>query len=205
MLMISAIILAAGEAKRMGAISGGKQLLPLGNSTILEKTIDNIVASDVDETIVVLGYKAQEIRSKIVHKPVKIVVNTNYREGMSTTIIAGLNAVEARIDDILLVLADQPFIDSRVINRLLAERKNHDKGIVIPSYRGKRGHPVIISLSYKNELLSIKGDVGAREIISRHPDDVLEVEVDSPEITIDIDTQEEYRFHQGRGSTGLST
>ena len=178
--------------------AGGKQLLPLGNSTILENTIDNVVASAVDETIVVLGHKAAEISSKIAHKPVKIVVNTGYREGMSTSIISGLNRVQAGAEAILLALADQPFISCQTINRLLAEYKSHDKGIVIPSYQGKRGHPVIISLSYKNELLLIAGDIGAREIIWRHPHDVFEVEVDAPEIAIDIDTQEEYEAAEGK-------
>ena len=196
--MISAIILAAGESKRMGLAPGGKQLLPLGDSTILEKTIDNVVASAVDETIVVLGYSAAEIRSKIDCRPVKIVLNSEYRNGMSTSVIAGLKAVEAGTEAILLVLGDQPFIRSQVINRLISEYKSHDKGIVVPSYRGKRGHPVIISLSYEYLLLSIKGDVGAREIIYHHPDDVLEVEMDSVEITIDIDTPEEYRAAKGK-------
>jgi len=188
--MVSAIILAAGEARRMGKL---KQLLPLGKTTILEKTVENIVASRVDETIMVLGYEAEKIITRLSRAPVKMVVNPLYQGGMATSIVAGLRAVGAGASAIMLVLADQPFIDSRVINRLLDEFKRHNKGIVIPTYQGKRGHPVIISLEYKAELLSLKGDVGAREIIARHSGDVHEVRVDSPGVTMDIDTPEEYQ------------
>ncbi len=191
--MVSAIILAAGEAKRMGTL---KQLLPLSQTTIIEKTIENVVASGVDETIIVLGYEAEKIVPKINSAPVKIMINSRYQDGMSTSIITGLIAVEAEANAIMLFLADQPFINSQLINRLLEEFKYHNKGIIIPSYRGKRGHPVIISLKYKAELLSLKGDIGAREIISRHPEDVHEVEVDAPGVTMDIDTQEEYKSIQ---------
>jgi molybdenum cofactor cytidylyltransferase len=188
-IKVSAIVLAAGEAKRMGKL---KQLLPLGQSTILEKTIENVTASEADETIVVLGHRAGEIIPRINRTPVKIIVNPRYQDGMSSSIIAGLMAVEPEADAVMLVLADQPFIYGQVINRLLNEFRNHRKGIVIPIHRGKRGHPVIISLRYRAELLALEGDIGAREIISRHSEDAHEVEVDSPLITIDIDTEEDY-------------
>jgi molybdenum cofactor cytidylyltransferase len=194
-IMVSAIILAAGEAKRMGRL---KQLLPLGQSTILEKTIENVVSSQVEETIVVLGYQAEKILPRINSAAVKITVNPLYRDGMSTSIIAGLMAVDAKAEAIMLVLADQPFIDSQVINRLLGEYQRHHKGIIIPVYRGKRGHPVIISLRYKAELMALKGDIGAREIMALHPGDMHEVRVGSPGITVDIDTEEDYKSVQPR-------
>ena len=187
--MVSAIILAAGEAKRMGTL---KQLLPLGQSTLLGKTIEHVAASRVDETIVVLGCQAETIISRLQGAPVKIVVNPCYREGMSTSIVTGLKAAAATADAVMLVLADQPLIDSQVINQILDAFNSHRRGIVVPTYRGKRGHPVVISLNYKAELLALRGDIGAREIIARHPEDVLEVEVDFPGITIDIDTEEDY-------------
>jgi molybdenum cofactor cytidylyltransferase len=113
---------------------------------------------------------------------------------MSTSIISGLQAVEEKSDAIMVVLADQPFIDSHIINHILEEFDKHSKGIVIPTYGGKQGHPVIISLKYKSELLALKGDVGARELISRHSEDVHVVTVDSHRITADIDTEEEYKL-----------
>ena len=190
--MISAILLAAGESKRMGK---PKQLMPLGKTTMLEQTIDNLLNSKVSEVIVVLGHKAEEIMRKLTTKPVKIALNPVYHQGMSTSIITGLNLVDERARAVMLALADQPFIDSQSINRLIDEFCDHNKGIVIPTYQSRRGHPAIFAIKYKEELSGLKGDIGGRQIIEHHPDDVLEVAVDSPGINIDIDTTDDYNFN----------
>ena len=187
--MLSAILLAAGESKRMGK---PKQLIPLGSSTILEQAIDNLLNSAVDEVIVVLGYKAEEITKTIAAKPVKIIVNPNYRQGMSTSIIAGLILVDSQAQAVMLALGDQPLVDSQTINRLIDEFYNRDKGIAIPTYQGKRGHPIIFAIKYKPELLELEGDIGGRQIIQCHPDDILEVAVDSKSVIADIDTRADY-------------
>ncbi len=187
--MVSAIVLAAGESKRMGKL---KQLLPLGESTIIEQTIDNLLSSRIGEVIVVMGHGAEEIKRRLGIRQVKIVYNPRYTEGMSTSIAAGLRELDAKADAVMLVLADQPFIDSQTIDKLLDEFGKHDRGIAFPAYRGKRGHPVIFSRRYIDELLKLKGDAGAKELIERHPDDILEVPVDSPGILRDIDTPEAY-------------
>ena len=190
--MISAIILAAGESKRMGKL---KQALPFGGSTILEQTVDNLLGSKIGELIVVLGYRAQEIMKKLASRPVRIAVNPAYEQGMSTSIISGLNLVDDKAQAVMLALADQPFIGSEIIDRLIEEYINHDKGIVIPTFRGSRGNPVIFSIRYKTELSGLKGDVGGREIIGEHSDDVHEVPVDSESISVDIDTLSDYYSH----------
>ena len=190
--MLSAILLAAGESKRMGQL---KQGLPLGNSTILEQSIDNLVHSKIDELIVVLGYRAQELREKVAGRPVKTVINPDYEQGMSTSIIAGLHLVDDKAQAVMFVLADQPFIDSKIVDKLIDEFSRTSKGIVIPTYRGRRGHPVIFAISYKEELLRLKGDVGGRQIIKEHPDDILEIPVDSEGINVDIDTVSDYYAH----------
>jgi len=192
--MLSAILLAAGESKRMGK---PKQLMPFGQSTLLEQAIDNLMNSAVDEIIVVLGYKAEEMIKTIAAKPVKIVVNPNYRQGMSTSIIAGLSLVDSQAQTVMLALGDQPSVDSQTINRLIEEFYRHDKGIAIPTYRGMRGHPIIFAIKYKQELLELRGDIGGREIIRHHPDDVLEVAVDSASVASDIDTKSDYQSQLG--------
>ena len=174
-----------------------KQLMPFGQSTILAQAIDNLAGSAVDEIIVVLGYRAEEITKTITTKPVKIAINPNYREGMSTAITAGLNLVAGQSQAVMLALGDQPLVDSQTINRLIGQFYNHDKGIVIPTYQGKRGHPVIFAIKYKPELLELKGDIGAREIIKNHADDTLEVAVDSEGIISDIDTRSDYQSQLG--------
>lgn len=169
-----------------------KQLMPLGESTIIEQAIDNLSSSAVNEVIVVVGHEAEEITEAISAKPVKIVFNPNYGEGMSTSIIAGLILVDPRAQAVMLALGDQPLVDSQTINRLIDEFHKSDKGIAVPTYQGKRGHPVIFAARYTPELLELKGDIGAREIIKHHPQDVLEVAVDSESVITDIDTEEDY-------------
>jgi len=183
--MVSAILLAAGEAKRMGKL---KQLMPLGSSTMVEQTIDNLLASRVSEVIVVLGYKAEEVMKRIASKPVKITVNPMYSQGMGTSIAAGLKLVDSRAVAVMLALGDQPFVDSPTIDRLIEEFRLMTKGIAIPAYRGRRGHPIIFSIKYKAQLSVLTSDIGGREIIKEHPEDVLEVAVDCEGIIIDIDT-----------------
>jgi molybdenum cofactor cytidylyltransferase len=181
---VSAILLAAGEAKRMGRL---KQLMPLGSSTMVEQAIDNLLASRVDEIVVVLGYKAEEVKKRIADRPVKIALNPEYSQGMGTSIATGLKMVDSRAGAIMLALADQPFVDSPTIDRLIEEFQAHDKGIAIPVYRGRRGHPVIFSINYKAPLSGLTSDIGGREIIREHPEDVLQVAVDCEGIIIDID------------------
>jgi|TARA_B100001971_G_C17925795_1_gene400121 molybdenum cofactor cytidylyltransferase len=188
--MISAILLAAGESKRMGKL---KQLMPFGQSTIVEQTIDNLLNSAVDETIVVLGYRAEEVIKTIAAKPVRLVVNPDYKQGMGTSIITGLNLVDSRTQAVMLILGDQPLINRQTINRLTDVFYNHDKGIVIPTYQGKRGHPIIFAIKYRGQLLGLKGDIGGRQIVKDHPGDILEVTVDSESIVTDIDTINDYQ------------
>jgi molybdenum cofactor cytidylyltransferase len=188
-LFISVIVLAAGESKRMGE---PKQLMPFGSSTIIEKTIGNFLDSDVTEIILVTGYKSSEIVDKVAGKPVKIVENSNYLQGMSTSISAGLNQVSIESQGVMIALADQPFVDSQTINHLIKEFGVQNKGILIPCYRSERGHPVIFSFKYKEALMALKGDVGGKEIINNNPDDVAEIEVECYGIVADIDTKESY-------------
>ena len=190
--MVSAILLAAGESKRMGE---PKVLLPFGSSTIMEQVIDNLLHSRVDEVIVVVGDRAPEMIKRIADRAVKIAVNPVYHEGMGTSIVKGLNLVDNRALAVMLVLADQPLIESETIDRLIEAFFSHDKGIVIPTYKGRRGHPVVFSTKYKAELLNLKGDVGGRQIIREHSDDILEVGVNSPSVNIDIDTMDSYHSY----------
>lgn len=187
---VSVILLAAGESKRMGK---PKLLLPLGGGTILEKTVDNILSSRVDEVIVVLGAEAQKIEKAITGKPVNIIFNPEYHQGMSTSLIAGLKQVSSQAQRVMVALSDQPLIEKDTYNKLINESLNSNKGITVPLYKTKRGNPIIFAINYKDELLSLKGDVGGREILRRHPDDILEVAVDSGSIYINLNTTGDYR------------
>ena len=187
---ISAIVLAAGQSKRMGK---SKQLLHMGSRTMLEHTLDIYLTSSACEVIVVLGDRSEEMIKIIDKRPVKIVVNERYEQGMSTSMIKGLDAVDKSATAVLFALVDQIFIDRVTIDMLINAFINSNKGIVVPVFKRTRGNPVIFDAKYKGELRILGGDKGGKEIIVRHSDDVLEVEVDCRGVIEDIDTIEEYR------------
>jgi molybdenum cofactor cytidylyltransferase len=190
---ISALVLAAGESRRMG---NAKLMLPLDKNSILDKTISNVLYSYLDEVVVVIGYRSDDFLKKINKKNIKVVLNPNFKEGISSSIIAGLTCISQKSHAIMIILADQPFISSYIINKMLIKFKESKKGILVPSYNNMQGHPVIFSLKYKEELLKLKGDVGGKEIIKRFPWDVLEIPIHSKNIHIDIDTPEDYKKYK---------
>ena len=188
---VSVVLLAAGESKRMGQ---PKQLMPLGKSTILERAISNFMNSEAKQIIVVLGHRAEDMIGLVEGKPVAVVVNPAYRQGMGTSIATGLSLISDKAEGVMLALAEQPFIDCGTINQLIAAFGAQTKGIVIPLHKGRRGHPVIFASKYKQELSGLTGDTGGRQIISRHPDDILEVAVDCEGVITDIDTWDSYHL-----------
>jgi len=189
--MISAILLAAGGSKRMGE---PKLLLKWGHSSIIEKSVDTLLASKIDELIVVIGYQSRAILRRLGSRRLKTVINRQYRMGMSTSIRRGLGQVSSKSEAILIALADQPSIETDLIDHLIDVYRQNPHGIVLPSYKGKRGHPVILNrFRYEEEMGNLTGDVGCRPILNRHPEDILEVEVKSEGVVADIDSWEEYR------------
>lgn len=193
--MISAIILAAGESKRMGQ---PKQLLPFRGSTLLGQIVENLLQSQAAETIVVLGYQAEKIIPQIAREPIRIVVNPDFEQGMSSSIKCGLSHISEAADGVMIVLGDQPLIEKETIDLLIEKHRQSERGIILPVYKGIRGHPVIFKMKYKDELLRLTGDIGGRQIIEWHPSDVLEVEVDSESVVISIDAESDYQSLVGK-------
>jgi molybdenum cofactor cytidylyltransferase len=170
-----------------------KQLLPLGRSTFLERVVDALLGSAVAEVIVVVGHRAEAVVERIGARPVRVAQNPDYRQGMSTSIIAGLKLVSSEAGAVMIALGDQPLLNSRTIDRLVDGFLSGSKGIAIPTYQGIRGHPVIFTKKYAAEFMAVKGDIGGRQIINAHPEDVLEVDVASRGVVVDIDTRDDYR------------
>ena len=189
MVKISAILLGAGESKRMGV---NKLNLRWGTKTIFERCLDALLRSNVTETIVVLNRKPGRFPTSWQGRGVKVVVNPLFRRGMSTSIRRGIKAVDRRSDGILIALGDHPFLQTRTINALIRVFARGRRTIIVPSFRKKKGHPVIFHRKYKKELLTLRGDVGARSIVEHHIDDVGVVPVKSEGVVKDIDTPEDY-------------
>ena len=193
--MIVGIILSAGESKRMGT---PKQLLPWGKTIILQQVIDNATASHLDKVLLVLGSHADEITGKItISSKTGIVVNHDFKEGMSSSVKCGVKNAPAGAEAFMLLLGDQPFISPAIIDRVLDEYRKNKRGIVIPVYDNKHGHPVIFDAKYKQELLVI-ADQGAKSVVNNHLQDILEVCLDAPEILTDIDTPQDYQKARGQ-------
>lgn len=188
--MIWAVVLAAGESRRMGR---PKLLLPYGKETIIETVVRAVVGSSVDGTLVVLGAGRRGIEEKLRRFPVVMAVNREYRKGMFSSVLCGLGQLPQTARAAVLVLADQPGIPSKVIDSLIESFHREKKGLVIPVFRGKRGHPLLLDLKYRREVEGLSADVGLRGLLQKHPEDVREVRVSSPEILRDIDSPEDYR------------
>lgn len=189
MLKVSAILLGAGESKRMGV---DKLSLPWGRKTVFEHCLDILLQSKVKEVVVVLSRRTKGMVGYFKWRKVKIVMNPHYRKGMSTSIRRGIQAIDPGVDGILIALGDQPFLKTRMVNTLIQTFAQGKRGIIVPSFQRRKGHPVIFHKRYRKELLELEGDVGGRSIIERHPEDVGVVPVRSEGVVKDIDTWKDY-------------
>ena len=187
--LISGILLAAGLSSRMGE---PKQLLPFGESTIVETVADSMLGAKFDEVIVVVGHCAAEIQEQLGTRPVRIVFNADYSEGMLTSAQAGIRALQGS-DAFALMLVDQPFITSVLIDQVVDAYVQTDKGIALPSYNYKRGHPVIFHQRYAREILALDAESdGVRTLFKKSGDDIHYVTVDTDQVLRDIDYREDY-------------
>lgn len=188
--MIWAIILAAGESKRMAQ---AKLLLSYAGKTIIETVVSQTLASSVDDTLVVLGAYRARISKKLKNMPVRTVVNSQYNRGMLSSVQLGFRTLPKTTQAAVILLGDQPSISSQIIDDLIQGYERSGRGIVLPTCKGERGHPVLIDLKFKAEIERLAPDVGLRGVVYSHPEDIYEVSVDDPGILKDIDTLDDYR------------
>ena len=209
MSMIAAIILAAGESRRMGF---PKALLryafPKGSdgpeTTFLEHLLDVMNRSRAEPVVVVLGHEGERIRSSLSPTSwgrARPVLNERYREGMLTSILAGLEAVEKSSAEGCLVLpVDHPDVSPEIVDLLIARYEQMPRPILLPVFQGRRGHPVLFSRAVFDEIRRAPESVGARQVVWDHQGDLLEVEVPDPGIGRDVDTPADYRSFLERSS-----
>lgn len=187
---ISGIILAAGLSSRMGE---PKQLLPFGESTIIETVIDSLLGSKLDEVIVVIGHEAEKVQAHIQHKPVRTVFNPDYKEGMLTSAQRGVESISASADAFAMTLVDLPLITPDLVDMVIDEYLQADGGIAVPSYNYRRGHPVIFDRRYADDILGLDEDSGGvRSLFKKYADDIHYVTVDTDRVLTDIDYRKDY-------------
>jgi molybdenum cofactor cytidylyltransferase len=197
---IAAIVLAAGESSRMGR---PKPLLPLNGSTFLGHLLDEIRASRISRTMIVLGHHPEVVLEAMPEIAPIAIVNEQYQLGQLSSLHAGLRAVGDRTDAILMCLADHPFISRQVLDAIIVAHERTHRPIIVPTYGGGRGHPTLFGRQLFAELLDAPLDEGARVVVRAHAKEVLELVVDEPGVLADVDTPEQYEQWLGywRGQT----
>ena len=193
--MIWAVILAAGESRRMGT---QKLLLPFGDTTVAGAVARAALASRVDRVLAVLGADRAAVRAEIERVEgaagrVEFTVNEDYARGMLSSVQVGFRALAADVEAAVVMLGDQPFLPAAVVDAALAAYRESGKGIVIPVFRGRRGHPVLVDLKYRGEVLGLDPADGLRQLMRAHPDDIREVEAGDADILRDLDTPEDFK------------
>jgi len=190
MMVIAAIVLAAGTSERMGQ---NKLLLRLNDGTLLAGVLNAIAAAKIHKTVVVLGHKPEELIEVITPKRdvVQIVINRDYKQGMTSSFQKGLRPL-LYVDAAFLVLGDQPILDKHLLDVMVQRlAENRETLIVSPIYKGKKGHPVLFRRALFGEILDLDKTATIRDVIHRHAGKLLTVE--APEWTImDMDTPEDY-------------
>ena len=188
---IHAVLLAAGRSERMGP--NNKLLLNVDGIPLVRKSAINILNSNVTSMTVVTGFDENKIVNALSGLNVNFVKNINFREGLSSSLKAGLANITPTPSAVIICLADMPKIQPEHINRLI---ENFDplKGweICIPTSNGKRGNPVLIGSRFFPHIFETSGDFGAKDVMKQHPDKIVEVEIGTSDIHFDIDTKDEY-------------
>jgi molybdenum cofactor cytidylyltransferase len=188
-MRVVGVVLAAGESRRMGRL---KALLPFGKRTVIEQGLYTLLQANLADVAVVLGHRADEIAAVLEPLPVQLLYNPNYVQGMTTSVQVALEALTPIPDAYLLALVDQPQISPGLVQQILEAFVRTRKGIVIPTYQGKRGHPILLASRYRHEVLALGPDQGLNLVTRGHPDDTLEVAVGTDDILRDMDYQADY-------------
>ena len=192
--MINAIVLAAGESRRMGKL---KPLLRFKDKTFLDQIISALRASDADRITIVLGAGAEMVKNSIDLSGTNIVINKDYKKGQLSSLTAAIKDTPQETDAILVCLVDNPFITKEVINKIIAKFKETNNPIIIPVFNRQRGHPTLFSRSLFSELVNAPKEQGARYVLYSNEENVLELEISEGTILMGIDTPEDYRLRFG--------
>lgn len=186
---VTAIVLAAGESRRMGR---NKLLLPWGETTVLAQTLANVQAAGAHDLVVVTGHESDRIAPLAAPAGAPIIHNSDYAQGMLSSVQTAVRSLPAAVDAVLVVLGDQPMVAPAIIDRLLAAYAASTAGLVAPAYLGQRGNPVLIDRRHFTELLALPPDDAPRALLQRHPGDLLLMPVDDEAILHDLDRPEDY-------------
>ena len=197
--MITAILLAAGQSKRMNGEN--KLTKEIQGAPLIKHSVKSILASSIDELIVVLGHQKETIEKLIdKNKKIKFVYNKNYKNGISSSIQTGLRIISKKMEAFFICLGDMPDVNQNIYNKMIKTKLNYNKKlkpnfkkeIFIPTYEKKNGNPVLFTKHMKEKIMQISGDDGAKELIEIYKSKALHIPVKNRGITLDFDIQEDF-------------
>lgn len=185
-IQVSAILLAAGSSRRMGQL---KQLLPLHDKPIIRHCLDNLITSGIENIVAVLGYRGDEVLAVIQEMPVHIVLNENQESEMAESVRIGLRAIAEKSSGVLVCLSDHPLVSVDTLKSLMQCFREAPDKIIIPLYKGKRGHPTLFPRNVIEEIF----EAGTlRDIIDKNGSRLKFLKVQDEGVILDMDTKEDY-------------
>lgn len=188
--MIAAILLAAGQSKRMGQ---PKMLLPWGHMTVIEQVITTFLNSGIENLVVVTGGNREQVERAIEAYPVRRIHNVEYATGeMLSSLQAGLRTLHPQVEAVLVALGDQPQIQESSVRAVSEAYRQSRARIVVPSFRMRRGHPWLVARPLWGEISQMKSPESPRDFLNRHAAEIQYVDVDTPSILADLDTPQDY-------------
>jgi len=194
--VVSAILLAAGESRRMIGIN--KLMLAVEGEPLLRHTVKTLRASRLGEVVVVLGHQAEEARILLHELEVRTVLNSHFREGQMSSVHCGLEALTRPCDGVMICLTDQPLLTAQDIDVLIDNFGRRGASILVPTHEGRRGNPIVLAYGHRAEILGGGRNLGCKRLIERNPELVTTVEMDTDHVVFDLDTPEDYARLQAR-------
>ncbi|MBF0105359.1 MAG: nucleotidyltransferase family protein [Deltaproteobacteria bacterium] len=189
---ITAILLAAGASTRFG---GDKLAAPYRGQTIFQCALQNLTDSSLINDIIVIVNPA--FKQQVHDERISLLTNADHREGMGSSLRLGVMQSSSQTDAFIIVLADMPTVKTATIDSIIEAYETRGQKIMVPVYKGKRGHPVMMSSIYRDELLQITGDIGAREVINKHPQMIGSIETADSGVVFDVDLQSDCLLPEG--------
>jgi CTP:molybdopterin cytidylyltransferase MocA len=186
---VAAILLAAGRSRRMGAF---KPLLPFGGRTVIESCLENLRTAGVENVVVVLGHRADEVRERLAGWPVEFAFTREPDSEMGVSLARGVERLPAGARAVLVALVDQPAVPPPAIRAVVAAWERGAR-LAVPMHEGRGGHPALVSLDFRDKLLNLDAARGLRGLFDAHRAEVCPVPVESPNIWRDLDTWDDYR------------
>jgi molybdenum cofactor cytidylyltransferase len=202
-MRVSAILLAAGESRRMGTVN--KLALPVGGRALVRRTAETLLQAGLEQVVAVVGHERDSVSALLQGLPLRIVHNEDYREGQMTSVFCGMAALPNDCDAVLVCLADLPLLTAEDLMRLIAAFADCPTSVLVPTYQGVRGNPILLAHAHRDQILAGDRNLGCRRLIEKNPALVTTLEMADDHTVFDLDTPDAYRELQQRlGETSVA-